>query len=86
MVTADGIEYLESFMGTKGPDPFTQSIEGFGNYLKSDVLWEAKIHPRRRCSTLTDDEIERLEQTIASRMNASYSVGGFTIESVPTTL
>lgn len=62
-VTADGIEYLESFMGTKGPDPFTQSIEGFG-----------------------DDEIERLEETIASRMNASYSAGGFTMESVPTTL
>ncbi|MCC6619058.1 MAG: hypothetical protein IT341_08495 [Chloroflexi bacterium] len=35
-------------------------VAGIGNAYSDEILWEARLSPRRRRSTLTDDEVERL--------------------------
>jgi len=35
-------------------------VSGIGNYLKAEILYDAKIAPQRKASTLTDDEWRRL--------------------------
>lgn len=53
-------------------------IGGIGNYLKSEILWEARISPYRVLSLLTDEEIKILwEQTLIKIYN-SYQCGGLT--------
>lgn len=37
-----------------------QRIPGFGNGVLQDVLFEARLHPRRRVASLSDGESERL--------------------------
>ena len=39
-------------------------IAGLGNIYVDEALWEAKIHPCRIASTLSDAEIKRLHRTI----------------------
>lgn len=35
-------------------------VQGIGNAYSDEILWEARLSPRRHRSTLTDDEVERL--------------------------
>ena len=35
-------------------------LAGVGNLIADEALWQARIHPRRRVETLSDDERERL--------------------------
>lgn len=54
-----------------------QSIfSGVGNYLKSDILFMAKIHPKTSVKDLSDHEIETLFHCIKNRMENSYLCGG----------
>ncbi len=52
---------------------------GVGNYIKCDSLYLSKISPWRLCSTLTDDDICNLCNTIISVMEKSYQHQGATI-------
>ena len=38
---------------------------GVGNWIADEVLYQARIDPRRRAGTLTDDEIRRLRTALA---------------------
>ncbi len=51
-------------------------MSGVGNYLKSEVLYSAKVSPHRACDTLKDAEIRRLYKEIRSKIKESFDLGG----------
>ena len=53
---------------------------GIGNYLKSEILYHAKIKPDRPLSSLTDLEISTLLDSALFIINESYKYGGLTIK------
>lgn len=53
-----------------------QRIPGLGNGVLQDILWKAKIHPKRKMSTLANDDIERIYITIKSVLKEMAELGG----------
>jgi formamidopyrimidine-DNA glycosylase len=53
-----------------------QRVPGFGNGVLQDVLWVAGIHPRRRVSSLADEDLERLHRSIRETLSAMVRGGG----------
>jgi formamidopyrimidine-DNA glycosylase len=39
-------------------------IAGIGNAYADEILWEARLHPKRRVSTLSDEEMSRFHQAL----------------------
>ena len=37
---------------------------GVGNWIADEVLYHARVHPERRCNTLSDDEISALHTQV----------------------
>ena len=52
---------------------------GIGNYLKSEVMYDAQVRPDRELGTLTNDEIEKLFKNSVRKIRKSYRDGGLTI-------
>lgn len=53
-----------------------QRIPGLGNGVLQDILWHAKIHPKRKMGTLRDGEYETLYQTVKSLLAEMTAKGG----------
>lgn len=53
---------------------------GIGNYLKAEILFEARLHPQQQIGKLTDDIIEHLYDIIVEKIYESYKSGGLTIK------
>lgn len=51
-------------------------LAGMGNYLRSEVLFAAGLHPAQRPKDLTDGRIARLAQTLLDIPRLSYSTRG----------
>lgn len=49
---------------------------GVGNYLKSEILYAAKINPMRTLSSLSDDDVKALHYHSVSLLRQSYAAGG----------
>jgi formamidopyrimidine-DNA glycosylase len=43
-----------------------KSISGVGNYLKSEILFKARISPHRLISSCGDDELERVYEAVVT--------------------
>lgn len=56
-------------------------ISGVGNYLKSEILYRARIRPDRKVEDLTDEELERIRVETHNAIRESYRHGGLTIRS-----
>lgn len=54
-------------------------ISGVGNYVKVESLHAAGLSPHRQCSTLTDNDLDRLRHAIVDVMQRSYAAHGTTI-------
>jgi formamidopyrimidine-DNA glycosylase len=54
-------------------------VSGVGNYLKSECLYFAGISPHRICSSISDQELSQLNDTIKAVIRQSYKTGGATI-------
>ncbi len=54
-------------------------FSGIGNYLKSEILFVAKISPHRILGTLNTEEATILYKSILEVINESYSKGGCTL-------
>ncbi len=54
-------------------------IAGVGNIYADEALFLAKVHPRRRCSSLRPAEIELLAESIRGVLGASIQAGGTTL-------
>ncbi|MCF6190925.1 MAG: hypothetical protein L3J51_10620 [Cocleimonas sp.] len=53
-------------------------IAGLGNYLRCDVLFVAKIHPSKKPSELSGEQINQLSQTILDLPRQSYNTASIT--------
>ncbi|MBD2060392.1 endonuclease VIII [Oculatella sp. FACHB-28] len=51
---------------------------GLGNYLRSEVLFVAKIHPTRRPTDCSSEQIAALAEAVLSVSRQSYQTGGIT--------
>ena len=56
-------------------------FSGIGNYLKSEILYHAKVRPDRTLNSLTDEEIYTLRNSALFIISESYKYGGLTIQS-----
>jgi len=53
-----------------------QRIPGIGNGVLQDILWAAKLHPKRKTSTLTAEDTARLYNTLRELLQQMVSDGG----------
>lgn len=53
-----------------------QRIPGFGNGVLQDVLWTAKIHPKRKMATLSPDELTAMFRAVKSVIADMAARGG----------
>lgn len=53
-------------------------FSGVGNYLKSEILYRARINPFRTLNTLSDEEVNRLYGACLSTIQQAYQSGGLT--------
>ncbi len=53
-----------------------QRIPGLGNGVLQDILWTARIHPKRKMETLLDEEIGQLHDAVKGVLQAMVSQGG----------
>lgn len=53
-----------------------QAISGVGNLLADQALWQARLPPTRRTSTLTVEELDRLRREVRSAVRSAIRKGG----------
>jgi len=53
-------------------------LAGLGNYLRSEVLFVARVHPARRPLDCTPDQMARLAEGAIALPRQSYETGGIT--------
>jgi len=53
-----------------------QRIPGVGNGVAQDILWIAKIHPKRKMSTLSEDELKGLYNSVKVTLKDMAVQGG----------
>jgi len=54
-------------------------IAGIGNIYSDEILWEAKIHPFRDISKLTEQELEDVYKAMGQVLKKSLGLGGSSI-------
>lgn len=54
-------------------------VSGIGNYLRSDILYDAKIFPTLLINELDDDDISGIYNSMIDIIWKSYSLGGYTL-------
>ncbi len=54
-------------------------LAGNGNYLRSEIIHDARLHPRARPSDLTRGELGRLARSTLALSRRSYETGGITL-------
>jgi formamidopyrimidine-DNA glycosylase len=57
-----------------------KNLAGIGNVYIQDILFEAKLHPNRKISTLSEKEINVLYGAILNVLNRSIQLGGLAYE------
>jgi endonuclease VIII len=51
---------------------------GLGNYLRSEILFAARVHPQRRPADCADSQLDALARAILRLPRRSYRTGGIT--------
>jgi len=57
-----------------------KNIAGIGNVYIQDILFRAKLHPNRRTTTLSGEEVHALHRAILTTLNRSIKLGGLAYE------
>jgi formamidopyrimidine-DNA glycosylase len=72
LITSSDVQKLsaKAFLATE------QRIPGLGNGVLQDILYKARIHPKRRLETLTDGEKETLFHSVKSTLQEMTEEGG----------
>ncbi|MBN2046860.1 MAG: hypothetical protein JW750_03355 [Anaerolineaceae bacterium] len=55
-------------------------VTGLGNGYAQDILWRAKIHPRRKMDTLSEQEAKQLLASILDVVDEAVRQGGRSVE------
>jgi formamidopyrimidine-DNA glycosylase len=53
-----------------------QRVPGLGNGVLQDILWTARIHPKRKMGELTDDEVRSMFDAVKSVLATMTAQGG----------
>lgn len=53
-------------------------LSGVGNYLRTEILFDAGIHPKKRPMDLSDQAIEHFSKSALTITGRSYETGGLT--------
>ena len=53
-------------------------LSGVGNYLRTEILYDARIHPKKRPMDLSDESIETFSKSALAITGRSYETGGLT--------
>ena len=76
-------KFQECFKGERGKIKqvlMDQSvIAGIGNIYSDEILWEAKIHPFKDVSELTDEELKEIYQAMREILTKAIKLGGESI-------
>lgn len=56
-------------------------ISGIGNYLRSEIMFYAKVNPRKKLRAYTDSQKEALADATVKLSRRSYETGGITNDS-----
>ncbi len=54
-------------------------VAGLGNYLRAEILFEARIHPRRRAADCDEDDLHRLAGRVVALTRRTYRTRGVTL-------
>ena len=54
-------------------------VAGLGNYLRAEILFEARIHPRRRAANCAAAELRRLARRTIALTRRTYRTRGITL-------
>lgn len=68
------------FLGLAGLIPFAGLAAGIGNYLRSDILFEARLRPDVRIAALTVPQREALAGAALKLTRRSYQTRGVTCD------
>jgi formamidopyrimidine-DNA glycosylase len=52
------------------------AIAGLGNVYADEILFRARLHPKRRASDLSEEEVERLHASIVAELQRGLELGG----------
>ncbi|MFQ5813689.1 MAG: bifunctional DNA-formamidopyrimidine glycosylase/DNA-(apurinic or apyrimidinic site) lyase [Anaerolineae bacterium] len=52
------------------------AIAGLGNVYTDEILFRARLHPRRRASELSEEEVKRLHASIVAELQRGLELGG----------
>ena len=55
-------------------------LAGVGNYLRSEILFNARLHPTRKLKSLTQDEQTRFAESAISTTQRAYHQKGVTVD------
>lgn len=55
-------------------------LAGIGNYLRADILYDAKIHPKKITKNLSEQELRNLYKSTKKIVNQAYMENGNTIK------
>ena len=51
-------------------------IAGVGNLLADEILWRARMHPRRPANELSVEELDALRRSVRAAMRDAIRLGG----------
>jgi formamidopyrimidine-DNA glycosylase len=76
LITSPDVQKLsaKAFLATE------QRIPGLGNGVLQDILYNARIHPKRKIETLTEGERKSLFQSVKSTLKEMTAQGGRDVE------
>jgi formamidopyrimidine-DNA glycosylase len=79
-----GVEYLRETIGSRRaqikPLILDQKVvAGIGNIYADEILFDARLHPRRKANTLSDDEWAALHAAIRKNLTAGVEHRGTTV-------
>ena len=73
----DGLfEGVKKSLSVKGLLATEQRIPGLGNGVLHDILFNARIHPKRKAETLSDNERDSLHRAVVSTLREMRDGGG----------
>jgi formamidopyrimidine-DNA glycosylase len=80
----NGAEYLQETLSSRRaqikPLMLDQKVvSGIGNIYVDEILYDARLHPRRKASTLSDEEWGRLHSAIIENLAAGVEHRGTTV-------
>lgn len=77
----DFVKLLQKRKGKIKPTLLNQKvIAGIGNIYADEALWEAKIHPLQKVSSLSRDKLIKLHQAIQKILKKAIKAGGSSVD------